>query len=241
MGEPGPAYEAVTAYPGGTSTASRLASSAGRLGYDGLVLRNGPDVEPPGSAATAADRYGLDLVDGLELTPAEPDDASGRLPNLRERVAVLIVAGGTTALNRFVADQRHVDVLAGVCDPGGDRLGSGTAKTARENGVAIELDLGSLATPGGRRVRRLGRLRRLWRVIDAYDVPFVVSARPTSHLALRSPRDLAALGEAVGLGPDAVERGLAGWGTIAARNSRRRDETFIEPGVERADDEADDR
>jgi ribonuclease P/MRP protein subunit RPP1 len=69
-------------------------------------------------------------------------------------------------------------------------------------------------------------------------VPFVVSADAHSHLQLRAPRELYAVGETVGFDREMVETGLAAWGDIAARN-RRRAETFIEPGVRIDDHEAD--
>lgn len=234
-------FEAVRGYPDGSSTASRFASKAATLGFDGLILRNGRQAFAPESMDAIGDRFDLTLIAGMELTPAVPDDASGRLPQLREEVPVVIVAGGTVALNRFVAEQRHVDVLARPITADGPSIEVGTAKTAKEHDVAIELDFAPVRATGGRRVRYLKRLGHLWRVIDAYDVPFVVSGRPESHLELRAPRELAAMGHVIGIGEDDIHRGLARWRKIVARNRSRRDERFIEPGVQRVTDEAEDR
>jgi len=64
----------------------------------------------------------------------------------------------------------------------------------------------------------------------------VVSADPGSHLQLRAPRELAAVGEAIGFTAEQIETGLAEWGRIAARNRERLSDTFVEPGVHRVDE-----
>lgn len=236
MGEP--SYEAVLAYPDGSSTLARLASVASRLGFGGLVVRNAttlPD-EPPLGAIR--DRYAIDIARGVELAPTDPDEASGRLPHLHERFPVLMVAGGSRRINRFVAEQRHVDVLTQPIRSDSPYFDTGTVKAARENDVAFEVNLSPLTQEGGHRVRYLQRLRQLWRLIDHYDAPYVVSMRPTSHLGLVDGRSLAALGDTIGLGAEAMERGLRHWGTIA---DRRRDESegLIRGESQGGDDEAD--
>jgi ribonuclease P/MRP protein subunit RPP1 len=82
-------------------------------------------------------------------------------------------------------------------------------------------------------VRAIERLRRLADILEQYDTPFVVSVDPRSHLDLRAPRDLAALGETVGLDAETVREGLAEWGRLAERNRERAAERFVEPGVYR--------
>jgi ribonuclease P/MRP protein subunit RPP1 len=106
------------------------------------------------------------------------------------------------------------------------------AKTAARNGVRVEFSLRPvLRSEGGQRVRALRDLRKLWDLVSEYDTPYVVSADPRSRRQLRAPRDLAALGEVVGIGSEAVETGLAEWGRLARRNRHRASDAFVEPGV----------
>jgi ribonuclease P/MRP protein subunit RPP1 len=108
------------------------------------------------------------------------------------------------------------------------------ANCAAENGVRIEFDFGPvLRTTGGERVRALRDLRKLRELVADADAPFVVSANPASHLELRAPRELVAVGEAVGFDPETVRAGLREWGELAERNRHRQSDSFVEPGVER--------
>ena len=85
------------------------------------------------------------------------------------------------------------------------------------------------------------KLRRLKRILDHYDTPYVVSATAGSHLQLRAPREVAAVGAEVGLGDEWTRAGLDAWGDLVARNRERLSESFIAPGVERGRYEEDDR
>lgn len=207
--------EAVRAHPGGASTAARLAMTAAQIGFDGLVLRNADDLPDAPTLEEIGEAYGIGVSHGVELTAAEPGPVSGRLPGLAERTSVLMVAGGSERMNRFVASQPHVDVLTRPVGPDGPDIDPGVATAAVEHGVAIELDLGPLRGRGGERVRYIDRLRRLWRVVDHFGVPYVVTGAPESHLELVAPRELVALGGLVGIDPDAMRTGLAGWLDVA--------------------------
>jgi ribonuclease P/MRP protein subunit RPP1 len=227
-------YEAVYAHPDGAATAARFAETADRYGYDGIVVR-AVDADPEGMSSAA-----VDVADAVEVVAPDPQHASGAVGNARTEHTVVCVRGGTDALNRFAVEQPRVDVLTrpfvgsdGRSDDHGD-VNHVLVKAARDSAVLIEVNLGPvLRTNGGRRVRHLERLRRLKRLLDHYDAPYVVSATPESHLQLRAPRELAAVGAEVGLGAEWTRTGLAAWGDRVARNRRRRSESFIAPGVER--------
>jgi ribonuclease P/MRP protein subunit RPP1 len=111
------------------------------------------------------------------------------------------------------------------------------ANSAAENGVRIEFSLRPVVhQSGGSRVRALGDLRKLRELVEDADAPYVVSADPRSHLELRAPRDLRALGSAIGFDTAAIEQGLTEWGRLVERNRDRMSDSFIEPGVSRVDD-----
>lgn len=229
-------YEGVHAYPDGDATVARLARTAAEYGYDGLVVRNHGDAQAEYDPETVADEYGVDVVRGIEIRSEDAGQASGLIGNYRSKRDVVCVHGGD--LNRFAVEQSKVDVLAHPMD-GGD-VNHVLAKAAAENGVHLEFNFGRvLRADGGPRVRAIRGLRKLRELVDQYDAPFVVSADPASHLQLRAPRELAAVGDLIGFDTEAVEAGLRAWGEIAARNRRRRSENYIGPGVRIEDHEED--
>ncbi len=234
-------YEAVHAYPDGDATVARHARTAARHGYDGLVIRTRAALESAndGGATTAADgdaiadEYDVDVVDAVEIDADDPTGASGAVGNCRPEHTVVCVAGGDAALNRYAVEEPRVDVLARP-SAGAGGFNHVLAKAARDNGVHVEFDFGPvLRRSGGDRVRALSALRKLREIVTYYDAPHVVSANASSHLELRAPRELVAVGDRVGFDPEWVREGLRAWGSIATRNRERRSERFIEPGVRR--------
>ena len=231
-------YEAVHAHPDGDATVARHAATASRYGYDGIVVRTRDALAPAGEAgelsdeaAGLRDEYGVDVVDAVEVDADDPTSASGAVGNYRSERTVVCLVGGDDGLNRFAVEEPRVDVLARPMDGQGD-FNHVLAKAARDNGVHVEFDLGPvLRATGGKRVRALADLRKLREIVTYYDAPHVVSANPRSHLGLRAPRELVAVGEAVGFDAEWVREGLRAWGEIAERNRERRSEAFIEPGV----------
>ena len=227
-------YEAVTAYPNGASTVSRYAQSAGNYGYDGVVVRTrGSDYD----AEAIGETYGVDVVSGIEIVAETPDSIAGSVGNFREACTLLLIRGGTNARNRYAVETDRVDVLTQPMAGDGD-FNHVLARAAKTHGVRIEFDLGPvLRETGGKRVQALRGLRKLRELVEHYETPYVVSASPTTHLWLRAPRELIAVGEQIGFSADQITEGLAEWGRLAERNRRRADESFIEPGVRRGQQE----
>jgi len=245
-------YEAVHAYPDGAATVARHAATAARHGYDGVVVRTrdaldaagsdhdggvedgGDGHESPVSAPAAIrEEYGIDIVDAVEIDADDPTSASGAVGNCRSDRTALCVVGGDDALNRFAVEQARVDALVRPMSDGGD-FNHVLAKAARDSGVHVEFDFGpALRATGGKRVRALADLRKLREIVSDCDAPYVVSANARSHHQLRAPRELVAVGEAVGFDAEAVREGLRAWGDLAERNRERRSEGFIQPGVRR--------
>src|SRR6056297_679509 len=223
-------YEAVTAYPEGTSTVSRYAKTAASQGYDGLVVRTrAADYD----AEAIGDRYDVDVVTGIEVDAESPDSVSGSIGNFRGECTLLSVRGGTNAVNRYAVEQDRVDVLTGPMAGNGD-FNHVLARAAKTHGVRVEFDFGPvLRSSGGQRVQALRGLRKLRELVEQYDTPYVVSASAPTHLWLRAPRELIALGEQIGFSAAQMKTGLEEWGRLAARNRERTDESFIAPGVER--------
>ncbi len=221
-------YEGVHAHPDGRSTAARLAKTAAAYGYEGVVIRNHGDVQAEYEPQRIGERYGIDVVPGIEIRADDPGRASGLVGNHRSKRAIVCVHGGS--LNRFAVEQPAVDVLAHpMCE--GD-VNHVLAKAAAENGVHLEFNLARvLRAEGGERVQTIQGLRKLRELTEKYDVPYVVSADARSHLQVRAPRELIAVGEVIGLDRDAIAAGLEAWRELAERNRSRRSDSIVEPGV----------
>lgn len=226
-------YEA--AQPG-TATPSRIALTAEEHGYSGVVLRTPPTTHPQ-----SVPDVGIDVVDGIELAPTTRAEASGAIGHYRSQCELLMVRGGSPTLNRYVLEEPKVDVLTAPFAEDGD-LNHVLVRAAATNNVAIELRLEPvLRSQGSHRIRQLKRLRKAIELLLDADAPYVVSVAPTSHLELRSPRELTALGEILPLDGVAVESteliadGLTQWGEIVERNRTRQSAAFIEPGIYHSD------
>jgi ribonuclease P/MRP protein subunit RPP1 len=227
-------YEGVHAHPDGEATVARQAQTAAACGFDGVVVRNHGDALAEYDADRIAEACDVDVVTGIEIRTDDAGQAGGLLGNYRSKVDVICVHGGS--LNRFAVEQPKVDVLAHPMREGD--VNHVLAKAAADNGVHLEFNLGRvLRADGGARVQAIQGLRKLRELVEQYDVPYVVSADPRSHLQLRAPRELVALGETIGFDRETIEAGLRAWGEVAARNRERRSETFIEPGVRRVEHE----
>jgi ribonuclease P/MRP protein subunit RPP1 len=229
-------YETAHPPPDGRSSVARLALTAAEQGFDGLVVRGRP-AETTDDAEAIGRRYGLDVVEGCELWADDRARLASLIGRERERRTVVCVRGGEH--NRLACEDVRVDVLARPMADGD--VNHVLARAAADNGVRLEFDFGPvLRTSGGERVQALRGLRKLREIVVACDAPFVVSADARSHLQLRAPRELVAVGEQVGFTREQVEAGLAEWGRLAARNRERRSDSFIEPGVRTGRYEEDD-
>ncbi|MCU4971556.1 ribonuclease P [Halobacteria archaeon AArc-m2/3/4] len=226
-------YEAVHASPDGDSSVARLAETAADYGFEGVVVRNHSDARAEYDLEEVREASGIDVVEGVEIRVCDRQSASGAVGNARPSNTIVAIHGGTNALNRFAVETDKVDVLAHPMIESGD-FNHVLAKAAADNGVRVEFSLAPvLRATGGYRVRALQSLRKLRELVEYYDAPYVVSADATSHLELRAPRELCALGEEIGFSREWIETGLSEWGRLAERNRRIQSESFIEPGVER--------
>lgn len=222
--------EAIRVADTAASTVARIALTAADLGYEGILIRHPEPDNATLDPATIGSFSGTEVHIGCEINTDSPAQASGLIGTHRPNTPILIVTGGTKSMNNFTVRQERVDVLANpVADHSVDHV---LVKTAKSHGVHLELDLGPvLRSTGGNRVRSIQQLRKLWTLIDHYDAPFVVTGRPRSHLELRATRDLAAVGEIIGIDPEAIQAGMKQWRSIIQTNHERLADDYIEPGV----------
>lgn len=225
-------YETGHAHPDGQSTVSRLALTAAEQSYDGLVVRNHADSMAEYDPEELTAEFGVDVIESVEIRADTRSRAAELISSHRTKRTIVCVHGGDPTLNRFACEDERVDVLAHPLADQPTEFDHVLARRAAENDVRIEINLARvLRNTGGARVKCLRGLRRLRTLIEKYDVPFVVSADAESHLQLRAPRELAAVGSVIGFSPEGIHDGLREWGRLAERNRDRQSASFIEPGV----------
>ncbi|MFB6094901.1 MAG: RNase P subunit p30 family protein, partial [Halodesulfurarchaeum sp.] len=224
-------YEAVRVAAEGPTTLSRFANTAARSGFDGVVVRNRYANPAEYDREKLTEAFGIDVVPGIEIDADDRTAASGTIGHRRAETVILVLRGGTPDLNRFAAETPKVDVLSNPMGGEGD-LNHVIVRAAAENGVRLEVDLGpALRMSGGPRVQHLRALRKQRELIQAYDAPYVVSASPRTHLQIRRPRELVALGAQLDFEAEFIEAGLEEWEHLAERNRERRSDSYVGPGV----------
>ncbi len=220
-------YECLRAYPEGSSSASRMALKAKSLGYGGIIICN----KEPGNIfrPEAAEKIRvIDVAIGADVTAKDARSLRSRIGSLRARYPFLMVRGTTEELVRTASEDPNVDVLIPPCDSRRP-LGIAAARAAQLNQVAIGFDLGPFFRLSARhRSRWLEALGRNLQLARKFDLGLMLTAGASSHLDLRSPRDLIALAEVVGFEHQEACGALSLAGDVLALNRR----SWPSPGVE---------
>ncbi|MDD3565779.1 MAG: RNase P subunit p30 family protein [Methanothrix sp.] len=207
--------------PDGSSSASRLALAAKRLGYSGIIITNHTTSGWPLGVEAARLVGGIEVAIGAEIVASDQRSLHSKATSLRDRAAFLAVHGGDEKINRAACEDPNVDLLA---HPHRGRAGIGVAgaKAARDNQVAIALDLSSMIIlRGPARVRWMETVRRDLNLIEKFDLPLMMTTGARSHLDLRSPRELTALAGLMGLDGERGLEALALPESILDLNRRR--------------------
>lgn len=189
-------YELVRCHPESRSTASRVAVTAERAGFDGVVLRNPySGGTPPEYEVAGEDELDVDVVRGVEVRTDSVQEMHGYVGNLASKYDVVCVRGGDEDVERAAADSEDVDLVAAP-----QEFDHVTVREAAENDVALEIDLGPvLRETGGRRVSAIQDIELLTRLAEKHDASLVVSGSPDDHLEVRGRRELRAVAAAVGV------------------------------------------
>ena len=226
-------FEAVRTTPMGNSTLSRMAATASDYGFGGIVSLSPLDDVSNSNLQTISDTFNIEVFSGIELSEKNQSTLSGHISKNRNKTPLLCIRGGDPSLNLFASKQKNLDVL---CHPlGGQKtINHVMVKEAKRNNVRIELNFSELLRESGKnRIKFLNHLKKQWNLLSAYDAPFVVSSDPASHLDLRSPRELMAVGSLIGMEPEDVEAGLLEWGNILSKNLDNLSGKYADLGVKR--------
>ncbi len=207
--------------PDGSDSASRLALAAKRLGYSGIIITNHATTGWPFGVDGAKLVGGIEVSFGVEIVAKDQRALHDKAASLRDGSDFIAVHGGDDKINRAACEDPNVDLLAHPHE-GRSGIGVAAAKAARENQVAIALDLGPLIRlRGGSRVRWMEVVRRDLNLIEKFDLDLMISTGARSHLDLRSPRDLVALAALLGLERERAFEALALPKEILDLNRRR--------------------
>ncbi|MCQ1536410.1 ribonuclease P protein component 3 [Methanosarcina sp. KYL-1] len=199
MGKPKFYDFCVHAAPDGENTVGEMASLARHFGYSGFALTNHSD-KLPKTRPLLPEADGFEVFRGIELVEENPSKLHGMIGKFRSNVDVLIVHGGSEAVNRAAVENPRVDILNHPSFDRSSGLNQVLAKAAAENGVAIGLNLRPLLhSRGSRRIRLLSDLGANLDLARKYDVSLALTSDAMSCFDLRAPREMLALAEVCGL------------------------------------------
>lgn len=209
--------------PQGSSSPSRMAIVARRLGFSGIIVMS---INGDLQGLDAAHRIGgISITGGVEVTSKDPRSLKGRISSLRDRYPFLAVHATSEPLLLEALDDPRVDLVVNS----GFRLTVPEARSAKRNHVALAIDLQPMIRlRGASRSRWLDLQRYNVRVARKFGIPLMITASPRSHLDLRAPRDMIAMAKILGISREEAIDALRLPGRILDMNQRR----WASPGVE---------
>lgn len=231
MGKPKFYDFCVHAVPDGDDTIEEIASLARHFGYSGIVLANHSD-KLPDKKPVLPSTEGFEVFRGIELVEENPSKLHGLIGKLRNSTDVLIVHGGSEAVNRAALENSRVDILNHPAFDKSSGLNQVLAKSAAENGVAIGITLRPLLhSRGSRRIRMLSDLKANLELIRKYEVSLVLCSDAMSRFDLRSPLEALAFAEVCGLEENEALDAIS---TVPERilKKNRPDPGYIREGIE---------
>ena len=147
MGKPEFYDFCVHAVPDGANAVEELSSLSRHLGYSGIALANHSD-KLPSKKPVLSSIEGFEVFRGIELVEENPSKLHGLVGKFRSSMDVLIVHGGSEAVNRAALENPRVDILNHPAFDKSSGLNQVLAKAAADNGVAIGITLRPLYIPG---------------------------------------------------------------------------------------------
>lgn len=199
MGKPNFYDFCVHAAPDGDNSVEELASLARHFGYSGIALANHSD-KLPDKKPVLPSIEGFEIFRGIELVEENPSKLHSLIGKFRNSTDVLIVHGGSEAVNRAALENPRVDILNHPAFDRSSGLNQVLAKAAADNGVAIGITLRPLLhSRGSRRIRMLSDFKANLELARKYDVSLILCSDAVSCYDLRSPMEVLAFAEVCGL------------------------------------------
>jgi ribonuclease P/MRP protein subunit RPP1 len=172
----------VHPYPDGDTTLPRMALEARDCGFDRIV-----------STAGSGEFFGVQVVPGIVIGAANVRDMT-RGVRRAPSGALVMVEAGDEGFNRSAVSLGGVHVLRGLGRSGKHAFDHVAARTASENGVAVEVDLAPVITLRGReRQKVLQRYADVLVLQRHYGFPLTIASNARSFLDLRPVREVVGL------------------------------------------------
>jgi len=181
----------VHLYPDGDTTLLRMALEARECGFDRIV-----------STAGSGEFSGVQVVPGIVIAAANAREMT-RGVRRAPPGALVMVEAGDEGFNRSAVSLGGVHVLKGLGRAGKHAFDHVAARTAAENGVAVEIDLAPVISLRGReRQKVLQRYADVLVLQRHYGFPLTVASNARSCLDLRTVREVVGLCSLFGMEED---------------------------------------
>ena len=182
----------VHAFPEGSDTAQKLRNVALRLGFfDIVVTAHSPHWSSDVNSS---------LTFGVEIISKSVRDLRKQVTFFREKATIVGVHGGDERINRAACKDDRVDLLMHPESGKKGVLSQVEAKLARKNQVALGVCLSYFwKTENVERSRVLTLQRKNVAVCQKLGVPIVIMSDANSCYDMRSPSQLKALAQILGL------------------------------------------
>ena len=181
---------------------------------------------------SVAEKEGIEIFLGAEVHADSLAELKSLAKEAKKCADFVIAHGGDLKINRHAL--KFVDILAhperGRKDPGFDYV---MAKIAKKNNTAIELNFRSfLAENGLKRIRVIEHFKNNIKLARKYDVKLIVTTGAKSIYEMRSPREISAFFEYLGMGREELLKAMIyNPKEIIERGRERKSKNYIMPGV----------
>lgn len=184
---------------------------AEHLGWNGICLVREFDGKFPSffeEIEKLKRKADIEILVGAEITAKTKKEISKEARASLEYADIILANGGSSNVNRSVSECWEVDIL---CNPEGgvekdfsDYKNSGVdhiiAKLMAEKFIALEINFSEILNSYGvLRSQILGRMKQNLILAKKYNVPVILASGARDKFAMRSPRELMAIGISFGM------------------------------------------
>ena len=191
-------------FPTGENTIQEIADFAKKMGYSGIAICDKyHSKEKLDELLTEIKnvKTDIEIYPGVTIEAKTVAELKEKITKVREKVTVLIVAGGDYAINRAACEDSRVDILMhpefGRFDNG---LDEPCMQMAAQNNVAIGISFRNVMNTF-RRIRSylLQKLEQNIILCEKYKIPIILCSGAQNTWEMRAPRDLISVVNVLGM------------------------------------------
>ena len=195
-----------TNYSKGTNSVLEITKFAEQLGYSGIAITDnfqGLDKlkEQKEAIKLAQKEVNIEIFTGTTIQTKDVSELNEIIKKVRDSVQIVIVHGGTYAINRRACEDSRVDILA---HPELERTDNGLDEAclnaAKKNDVAIQINFREILHTYRRlRTYILSHIAKNIKLAEKLNVKLVTCSGAQSIWDMRDPRELVAITNVLGL------------------------------------------